>query len=341
MSKSIAGNILPRAVFWLIFISVVVIAILWRQDIADNQLNPSLQYSPEKQIPESPPDIVLYLSSAKENKLTTKELSDINSAADYWVKGNQKGWIAVVSENKLKGFYAKVILHSYGLDNFNFKVLPDLSSIKWQGGNTAVLSSMPENISERIKNQKVSLASVPVIKLKILPVNEAIKKAVVVPGNQPLDSSTPGIDLIKRTLKAVQFYANNPDAVLIFSGAATVSGISESRMMSLIARSRGVPENRCVLEEKATSTHQNAIYTAEILTDLKRTEITLISKKSHLDTAVPVFQKQRQITKVTPLKADVTEKEILTDMKQYLKYKNDPIVEGRMKVLELGQHGVD
>lgn len=146
-----------------------------------------------------------------------------------------------------------------------------------------------------------------------------IKTVVVCLGNEPLDGVTPTVDGIARALKSVEFLHAHPDAVVLYSGAPTAGGVSEARMLALIAISRGVPASRIVLEEDAKTTIENAARSAEKVSSYgEGTRYYLLSKSSHLRWAVPIFKKHSVFANVTPLPVKVSKGECVTQMRKFL-----------------------
>eukprot|EP00656_Telonema_subtile_P054128 TRINITY_DN8000_c0_g1_i1.p1 TRINITY_DN8000_c0_g1~~TRINITY_DN8000_c0_g1_i1.p1 ORF type:complete len:309 (+),score=66.01 TRINITY_DN8000_c0_g1_i1:124-1050(+) len=106
---------------------------------------------------------------------------------------------------------------------------------------------------------------------------EASWTAVVVLGNQPLDSATPTVDCVQRVLHAVGLYkqlAQDPSrAVRVICTGGTRTTVKagrafpEARMMALIAMAEGVPATSILLEDAALSTAENAELTARLLVD--------------------------------------------------------------------------
>lgn len=68
---------------------------------------------------------------------------------------------------------------------------------------------------------------------------------------------------------AYDYYMRNPDAVIIVSGGqGPQEDISEGKAMFLYLTSLGVPDDRIIVEDKATSTNENYIYSKAILDEL-------------------------------------------------------------------------
>ena len=81
---------------------------------------------------------------------------------------------------------------------------------------------------------------------------------LVVLGNEPLDDSTPTVDMVARVEKAAAFFRDHPRSLLVFTGGKTSGSISEAKMMADIAIRNGVPREAIRLEENARTTAENA-----------------------------------------------------------------------------------
>lgn len=80
-----------------------------------------------------------------------------------------------------------------------------------------------------------------------------------------LENGKPSEDLIFRLDTAEKYLAANHDAVLILTGGnADESGRTEAEVMREILAGRGVPDDRMILEDKAKTTKENFIGTAQL-----------------------------------------------------------------------------
>ena len=74
------------------------------------------------------------------------------------------------------------------------------------------------------------------------------------------------VGLAKRLNKAYEYHLQNPDAVIIVSGGqGPQEDISEALAMKRYLVSKGIPEDRIIMEDKSTSTITNFKYSHEIM----------------------------------------------------------------------------
>ncbi|MDR0469177.1 MAG: YdcF family protein [Peptococcaceae bacterium] len=93
------------------------------------------------------------------------------------------------------------------------------------------------------------------------------------------------LTLARRLEKAVEYSAKNPEAIVVVSGAqGPQEDITEALAMERYLISRGVPRERIVKEEKATSTYENLMYAKEILDGMVEEpyEIVVITNEFHM-----------------------------------------------------------
>jgi uncharacterized SAM-binding protein YcdF (DUF218 family) len=308
---STRSRVWPRLVFWLVVLGLLVGGYAWyRSEVARNRLPDE---PPRNSLAERRTDPAIVVRIAPRVPLLSPgELAVIKGSAELWKQRQRRSAIAVIASGRKRALLAKVILHSYG-------VSPGAVEIDPSTGNAAG-----------------SLG-----KLKPPPRGETVRRVAIVLGNEPLDGSTPTLDMTRRALRAVEFYEQNPGAVLVFTGGPTAGGLSEAMMMAGIAASRGVPQENMRLEEKATSTRLNAELTAALLETARPAKIVVISKASHLKTAMAMFRKHAVFKNAEPLASRVTREEIIRDMEAYLKVFDSSRVRARLKAVRAGVGGVD
>lgn len=95
-----------------------------------------------------------------------------------------------------------------------------------------------------------------------------------------------------RTDTAARIYHAGKAPLLIVSGAALDGGQSEAKMMARALEADGVPGTNIVQEDHSLTTHQNAIYTAQLLRSLHIDRILLVTSALHMPRAMASFQKQ-------------------------------------------------
>ena len=102
-----------------------------------------------------------------------------------------------------------------------------------------------------------------------------------------LEGGEPTRDLILRVETAQRFLRDNPEASLILTGGnADASGRTEAAVMRDLLAARGVPAERLILEDQASSTKENFSNTARLVDPAA--PIVLISSDYHMDRAVRI-----------------------------------------------------
>ena len=94
-----------------------------------------------------------------------------------------------------------------------------------------------------------------------------------------------------------------PNAVIVCTGGPTakgVFGVTEAGRMAEWLRENGVDPDRILVEDRAMTTGQNAVYTYEMLSLLRPqvTHILIITSDYHMDTSVRMFRAQAEKTGV-------------------------------------------
>lgn len=89
--------------------------------------------------------------------------------------------------------------------------------------------------------------------------------AVIVLG-AAVHGKTPSLTLKRRLDKAVEYHAQNPDAVIVVSGGqGAQEDISEAEAMKIYLIQNGVKSDKIIKEDKSTSTTENFAFSKEIL----------------------------------------------------------------------------
>ena len=155
---------------------------------------------------------------------------------------------------------------------------------------------------------------------------------------------------MKRVDAAAAFYnkqTNKENTILIFTGGPTVGKKTEASVMAEYAmRTYHIPSKNIILEEKARSTQENAILVAKIIEKniaLHTAMAWIVSKKDHLDWAMPLFKKAHVMYKnAKGLPSFIDRKDSIADMNEYLKtHENNQRVRWRMQNLIKGIQGID
>lgn len=89
---------------------------------------------------------------------------------------------------------------------------------------------------------------------------------------------------------AIRLYRSGYAPRLILSGAAREGDTSNARAMSLEATMAGVPEQAIYLEEKATNTYENALYTKEYIKSKNLKKLILVTSLFHQRRAYETFR---------------------------------------------------
>jgi uncharacterized SAM-binding protein YcdF (DUF218 family) len=113
--------------------------------------------------------------------------------------------------------------------------------------------------------------------------------AIVVAGCRVLPDGSPSLALQRRTRKAVELWRSGSAPRIVFTGGVGTCPPSEARAASDYARTLGVPDEVLVLEERSTSTEENARFAAEVLDAGSR--VLVVTDTYHVFRAERVFGK--------------------------------------------------
>ncbi|NEP60419.1 MAG: YdcF family protein [Symploca sp. SIO2G7] len=109
-----------------------------------------------------------------------------------------------------------------------------------------------------------------------------------------------------RVLYGVKLYQDGIAPLIVFSGGRIrwkdAADKSEAEDMTEIALAMGVPERNILREDESLNTYQNAVNTAQILTQRQIDTILLVTSAIHMPRSVAIFKKQG--FKVTPAPTD-------------------------------------
>ena len=305
----------------------------------------------EEANPVQPPysGIVLCLPEVNADQLPGNEFfAPVNLAASTYTQPEKAPDIYILGTNQMAVTYARIVLHSYSITEDKIKLLKELSSIELPKTGVLGLAGKPADSEAAYleKNkEKVKLMPMPLPKPFIRSVSGArhprIETCLIVLGNEPLDSMTPSIDMVKRVSKATDFIRANPGTFVVFTGGTTVGEVSEARMMALIAISRSPDIGLYALEEKAKTTRENAAFCASIVKPFDVKHVYIVSKQSHLTWALPMFHKHEIFGSAEGMDCGVTDSEIKDDFLNYLKSHENPRIRQRLENVSKGVMGAD
>lgn len=94
----------------------------------------------------------------------------------------------------------------------------------------------------------------------------------------------PSLALAKRADSAFNYLLKNPDAVAILSGGqGSGEKISEAECLRRILYNRGIAQNRLIIEDKSTSTHENIMFSKIIAENMgySLTDAVIVTSEYH------------------------------------------------------------
>ncbi|MEH6590021.1 MAG: YdcF family protein [Halioglobus sp.] len=98
------------------------------------------------------------------------------------------------------------------------------------------------------------------------------------------------------------FHAGKASMILLVGAQYFGLGISEAEAMELFLLDLGVPQSAIVLEQRSRNTAENARYTAQLLEELGKNDILLVTSATHMERARRHFESQG--LKVIPATTD-------------------------------------
>lgn len=113
-------------------------------------------------------------------------------------------------------------------------------------------------------------------------------------GCQVLPSGAPSVLLRDRLDRALEYLEQHPDLVIVVSGGkGGDEKLSEAEAMANYLVSKGVFESRILLENRATSTYENVLYSAELMREngLGKKGVVIVSNGFHLARARMLWKK--------------------------------------------------
>ncbi len=106
--------------------------------------------------------------------------------------------------------------------------------------------------------------------------------AILVLGHQLEEDGSPKPRLVTRLEAARALADNNPGASLVLTGGKLGSIRSEAEAMANWLTAQGLPSMRLHLEEQATDTLENAVYSLPILRRIGARRVALVSSTYHV-----------------------------------------------------------
>ena len=111
--------------------------------------------------------------------------------------------------------------------------------------------------------------------------------AIVVAGCRVMPGGRPSPALARRARLAAELWAEGRAPRIVFTGGVGENPPSEASVAARVAREAGVPEEAILLEERSTSTEENAEYAAALLPEGSR--VLVVSDGYHVLRCERVF----------------------------------------------------
>ena len=262
------------------------------------------------------------------NILSPDFFSVIHSAVPYFYKAKNTLKIEILADDILSEQYAKITLHSYGLNNKQISILRSIHSFPLGDVfSLDVCGTLSLKDRDYLRQNHVELQAVQVLNNGKLFTDirwntKHANTAIIVLGTSSFDETTPSLDMVRRVETGIKILKRNPDAVLIFSGGKTAGPISEARMMALIAYARGILPSQVILEEDSLSTIENAQFVDRIVKKVPIKRFILVSRLTHLKRAVPIFSKYSEFKDMQAIVSPISKQEISNNFEEYLAFKD-------------------
>lgn len=118
--------------------------------------------------------------------------------------------------------------------------------------------------------------------------------AMLILGCQVMPSGAPSVLLRDRLDRALEYLEEHPDLKVVVSGGKGGDEIlSEAEAMANYLIANGVSETRILLEDRATSTYENVLYSAELMKEygLGKKGVVIVSNGFHLARAKMLWER--------------------------------------------------
>lgn len=116
---------------------------------------------------------------------------------------------------------------------------------------------------------------------------------VVVLGAAQMPDGSPGPVIERRMAKAIELWHEGKAANLLVTGGCTISDIPEAETMAAIAREAGVREDAIVIENRATRTLENAVFSIKMIKGRGWETVLIVTDDFHMARATYCFRAMR------------------------------------------------
>ncbi len=115
--------------------------------------------------------------------------------------------------------------------------------------------------------------------------NVTYKEDAIIVLGAAVHGDTPSLTLKKRLDTAVEYYAQNPNALILVSGGkGQGENVTEAEAMEKYLLAKGVPQQVIIKEDKATSTYENFLLSGELIKEKlgDNTSVAYITNEYHI-----------------------------------------------------------
>ena len=105
--------------------------------------------------------------------------------------------------------------------------------------------------------------------------------ALVVPGCAVRPDGSPSAALYRRTQHAVRLWSDGLAPRIILTGGVGTHAPAEAQVAATIARQEGVPDGALLLEDRSTSTAENALFAAQLHADAANWSVLVVTDGYH------------------------------------------------------------